>query len=317
MTYSGVANTLVNLPGIHSLSLPATSRSWLSISCSYLKHGPGHLFMYTFGRFEAVRRTAALLGRYRNPPLAGAANQSRDLLSLSIIEVAGEIRKNGLFSGLRLKPETLDQLLQYCSVNVCYAEGERNLPLHVKEREAAERQYGRRILLGRYLDCRSECPAVARLENDGMLRAIAREYFGSEPVLIGARVWWSFTTNSTLDEQSTSGQTFHYDIDGYRSLAFFFYLTDVNEEAGPHIYVNGSHRRKRLRDLLSLRKSKTDAHIERVYGIDAVRTLKGTAGEGFAEDIFCFHKGLSPRKRDRLVLQIRFGLRDYGTSPGG
>jgi len=273
--------------------------------------------MYTFGRFEAIRKTAVLLNRYRNPPLLAAANRSRDIHPLPVSEVTAQIRTDGLFNGLALKQETLTQLLEYCSENVCYAEGERTLPFYVQGRAAAERQYVRRILLGRYLDCRSHCAAVARLERDATLRAIAREYFGSEPVLIGARMWWSFATHSTPDERSKSGQTFHYDIDGYRSLAFFFYLTDVDEDAGPHIYVSGSHRRKRLRHLVSLRKSKTDAAIESVYGISAVKTVEGRAGQGFAEDLFCFHKGLGPRKRDRLVLQIRFGLRDYGTSVGG
>lgn len=273
--------------------------------------------MYTFGRFEMVRKTAVLLNRYRNPPLLGAANQSRDIDSISVRDVAEQIKRDGLFSGLVLKQETREQLQRYCAETVCYGEGERSLPLHAQDREAAEEQYGRRILLGRYLDCRSDCPPVGRLEQDATLRAIAREYFGSEPVLIGARMWWSFATHSTPDAQSKSGQTFHYDIDGYRSIAFFFYLTDVNEQAGPHIYVRGSHRRKRLRHLFSFKKSKMDSQIESAYGGSAVKAVEGNAGHGFAEDAFCFHKGLSPRKRDRLVLQIRFGLHDYGTSVTG
>ncbi len=130
-------------------------------------------------------------------------------------------------------------------------------------------------------------------------------------------MWWSFATQSTPAEQSKSGQRFHYDLDGYRSLAFFFYLTDVNEEAGPHICVRGSHKRKQLSHLLSLRRSRTDEQIERAFGDSALKTLQGRAGRGFAEDIFCFHKGLRPIKRDRLVLQLRFGLRDYGTSIEG
>jgi len=39
----------------------------------------------------------------------------------------------------------------------------------------------------------------------------------------------------------------------------------------------------------------------------------GPAGSGFAEDIFGFHKGLHPESGDRLITQIRYELRDYGT----
>lgn len=273
--------------------------------------------MYTLGRFEMVRNAAVLWNRYRHPAIRENEHESRNLLPVRIDEAAAVIHKDGFIDGLRLNDETLAQLLGYCRDNPCYAEGERNLPFQAESRIAAERQYGRRILLGRYLDCRSDCAAVRRLETDPTLRGIARQYFTSEPVLIGARMWWSFASDSSRHEQSKSGQTFHYDIDGYRSLAFFFYLTNVDEEAGPHVCVPGSHRKKQLLDLLSLRKSRTDAHIEDVYGRGAIKAVQGKAGEGFAEDIFCFHKGLSPRGRDRLIFQVRFGLRDYGTSAHG
>jgi hypothetical protein len=135
--------------------------------------------------------------------------------------------------------------------------------------------------------------------------------------LIGARIWWSFATQASPEQHSKSGQTFHYDIDGYRSVSYFFYLTDVDEDAGAHTYVRGSHRKKRLSHLLSIRKSRSDCEIAAAYNPDDIRNICGSAGQGFAEDTFCFHKGLSPRLRDRLVLQVRFGLRDYGTSPTG
>ena len=36
------------------------------------------------------------------------------------------------------------------------------------------------------------------------------------------------------------------------------------------------------------------------------------AGFGFIEDPLCFHKGLTPTERDRLLLQIEFATTDYG-----
>ena len=47
--------------------------------------------------------------------------------------------------------------------------------------------------------------------------------------------------------------------------------------------------------------------------LNAKSSLADPAGSGFAEDIFGFHKGLHPESGHRLIVQVRYGLRDYGT----
>jgi len=46
-------------------------------------------------------------------------------------------------------------------------------------------------------------------------------------------------------------------------------------------------------------------------GKNARWVVRGSAGVGFAEDIFCFYKGLHPERGDRLMLQLRYGIRSY------
>jgi hypothetical protein len=70
---------------------------------------------------------------------------------------------------------------------------------------------------------------------------------------------------------------------------------------------------KQLRHIVSMYKSRSDAEIERSYGLERQIVSCGRAGSGFAEDIFGFHKGLHPESGDRLIVQVRYGLRDYGT----
>jgi hypothetical protein len=60
-------------------------------------------------------------------------------------------------------------------------------------------------------------------------------------------------------------------------------------------------------------KGRSDAEIESSYGLERQIVSCGRAGSGFAEDIFGFHKGLHPESGDRLIVQVRYGLRDYGT----
>jgi hypothetical protein len=55
----------------------------------------------------------------------------------------------------------------------------------------------------------------------------------------------------------------------------------------------------------------TDDEITSFYPADRIVDIGGGAGEGFAEDTFCIHKGNSPFENPRLLLQFQFTLFDY------
>jgi len=61
-----------------------------------------------------------------------------------------------------------------------------------------------------------------------------------------------------------------------------------------------------------LRKRETDQDIIDYYGSESLVNIYGKAGFGFAEDPLCFHKGIPPTQKDRLILQIEFARTDYG-----
>ena len=105
---------------------------------------------------------------------------------------------------------------------------------------------------------------------------------------------------------------FHYDVDDYNSLRFFFYLTDVDINSAPHIYVRGSHRKKRFANLLSPFKQRSDEEIVHYYGEENIVKICGEAGFGFAEDTFCYHKATRPKAKSRLILQLQYAMNDYG-----
>ena len=99
------------------------------------------------------------------------------------------------------------------------------------------------------------------LTSDTQLVAIARKYLGTVPVPIQARIWWSFPGPADSEEQRLAGQGFHYDIDSYRGLTFFFYLTDVGPSNGAHVYVRGTHVKKLWKDSFCIHKRRSDAEI--------------------------------------------------------
>ena len=152
------------------------------------------------------------------------------------------------------------------------------------------------------------CKELERLVFDQSILAVAQEYLKCSPVLDLVAFWWSLPYEGK--GKSEAAQMYHFDMDRIKFIKFFFYLTDVDDESGPHAMVRGTHSRKRLGHQVTLRRF-TDEEIERAYGLDHVVTIRGDAGAGFAEDTGCIHKGIPPRTRDRLALQIEFGLRDY------
>lgn len=294
------------------MNLFALTAESYSRSYRYLKHGPGHFLMYLLGRFNVVRSLMVWLYSLRTTQ---APTADRPVLTQIVDseEAARAVRQDGFYSGLKLRPEIVDQLLAFSSMATCFGDSNLNFPFRYVDKELVERQCGRQFKLGNYNYALQASPVLQGLASDPQLLAIARKYLRSEPVLIGARLWWSFAGPADSKQQMKSGQGFHYDLDGYRAIAFFFYLTDVGPSNGPHIYVRGSHVKKLLSHKVSLYKGRDEAQINSAYGLEDQVMCCGPAGTGFAEDIFGFHKGLHPETGDRLIVQLRFGLRDYGT----
>lgn len=268
--------------------------------------------MYLAGRFQTVRTLGVTYYRTKSNSFSVVGANSACLENVDVSRAVTCLEKDGFCNGLRLREDTLNALRRFCERSICFGNGRRTNGFFAENRAQAERAYGTTFSTGRYFDCLARCPVVRALLIDPILLSIARGYLGAEPAPIGARMWWSFAADSTLYQQTGDGQSFHYDLDDYRAIAFFFYLSDVDLESGAHVCVLGSHRRKPIRFLLSPFKSKSDEQIQTYYGSDQMTTACGPAGSAFAEDLFCYHKGLHPAKRDRLLLQIRYRFETYG-----
>jgi hypothetical protein len=134
--------------------------------------------------------------------------------------------------------------------------------------------------------------AVSLPQRDPLLLDVARHYLGSEAKLITTRTWWSFPAKSASEaDLSRASFKFHFDLDDWRMLKFFFYLSDVDADAGPRVYVRGSHNRRRLEHQLTLLVGHPADEVLSFYGEDSAITLTGKAGTGFVEDAFGFHRG--------------------------
>lgn len=135
---------------------------------------------------------------------------------------------------------------------------------------------------------------------DERLLALAGEYFGSVPYVDSIQAWWSLSGN----EEPEEAENFHRDNDAIRFLKFFLYLTDVDDDQGPHKFVRGSHTDPKLLGTSRL----TDREVEKAFGLERVMTMRGKAGDAFIEDTFGVHKGQLPVSGRRLLLQVRYSI---------
>lgn len=144
------------------------------------------------------------------------------------------------------------------------------------------------------------CPLIVALINAPEVLSLASAYLGCCPTLSSVGLRWSFPSAA----EASDVQRFHRDPDDWRFVKLLVYLTDVDENSGPHVYVQGSHRtdvelRARPHDL---------AQIEKTYGSDAVATVTGPRGTAFMADTAGIHMGRPPSDRPRLMLIAQYSL---------
>jgi hypothetical protein len=141
---------------------------------------------------------------------------------------------------------------------------------------------------------------------------IARAYLKTEPILDLVTMWWSLATKSSIQEQSSAAQLYHFDLDRLRFLKFFVYLTDVSDANGPHSYVAGSH--KGLKDRSLQRDGRfSDEEVKRYYSANE-KKITGEKGTVFVADTAGLHKGTPLDEGERLIFQMEFSNSLFGAS---
>lgn len=155
-----------------------------------------------------------------------------------------------------------------------------------------------------------ENPIIQNLITDESLLAVAREFLGSSLCLQNVSMWWSNADFHNVSKNAAA-QLYHVDMDTIKWLNFFIYLTDVDSLNGPHCYIARSHRlapREVYRDGRIL-----DEEISQHFQPEDVIEITGSQGTLLAVDTKGLHKGKVLEKGERLLLQIRFAVNNFGT----
>jgi hypothetical protein len=271
-----------------------------------VRENPAWLPMFLLARTMLFRRAHWLTAR---PVAAGRKTAPSMFGDIEPKAVAESLRRQGLFSGLILPEEIHREIARFAIETPCFGNFDRRLEFLAGEHAEAERRFGRPILSGHHYERALQCEAVVAVQRDPLLLEIAKHYLGDQAQLITTRTWWSFPTKSASEADiSLASFKYHFDLDDWRMLKFFFYLSDVDENAGPHVFVRGSHSRRRLKHQLTLLVGHPSEEIVEFYGKDSVTTLTGKAGFGFVEDPFGFHMGTVAKQSPRLMMEVGFGV---------
>lgn len=151
-------------------------------------------------------------------------------------------------------------------------------------------------------------PELQKLIFDQSLLLVAQEYLHTKPVMDLIAMWWSAPFGGK--GKSESAQMYHFDLDRIKFIKFFFYLTDVDSDTGPHCYVRGSH--KKLPPSLNKQGRMTDDEVEAAFGKKNLLELCGKKGTIMAVDTRGLHKGKDLTKDKRLIFQIEFANSMFG-----
>ena len=176
-------------------------------------------------------------------------------------------------------------------------------------------------------------PHLLEIVNQPDLLGAAKRFLGCTPTIYSLNAWWSFPGD---EDRDVGTESFHRDVDDYRFLSLFIYLTDVDGGAGPHQYMRKTHTVAGLEECLLLsmgpldaaqrdeiKKSKAfeavmallvpgESHlpeqkIRDLLGSDIV-TVEGAKGTAFLAAPAGFHRGLPPADKPRLMFWARYGM---------
>ncbi|MRX11708.1 hypothetical protein GJ697_28155 [Pseudoduganella sp. FT25W] len=144
------------------------------------------------------------------------------------------------------------------------------------------------------------CPHILALANSPPLLGLAARYMECKPTISALGLRWSFP----VPGDDSALQAFHRDSEDWRYLKVLVYLTDVDDGAGPHVYLHGSH----LTQAPMRLRFYSDSEIAGAHSAEMLLTAIGTRGFCFAVDTAGIHKGAAPALQPRLMLQIQYSL---------
>lgn len=283
----------------------------------YIWERPGWAILIIFGRLHWARRVE----RFCRSTATIAPAARVDWPESSLVsapppsDILAALRKDGICQNLQINKDAVKDISTFADRNPCSTREKDSISFFNPDFNEFNKKRDRDILSAYYFESVQQCHAIISLQNDPLLLSIAESYIGQKVNNIRCRLWWNFpaTRYSDTDLHASAQNKFHFDLNDWRTLKFFFYINDVDEFSAPHRVILGSHRKKKLRHQYTILQGKDETELANFYEPDSFQTITGAAGSGFSEDPFVFHTGSVAISRARLVLELEYG--PYHPSP--
>lgn len=230
--------------------------------------------------------------------------------SLDVGRVVDGLEEFGAVPGLALPSGYVNYFVDYAMRTPCYADRNPAQGFYLSDREKAEDKLGKKLLLAQYFNVQKD-KLINDLSKDPFLLSVAAKYLGAPPKLMSVNMWWTFPVDASAEDKAKHAHVFHFDLDDVKFVKFFFYLTDVDEGGGPHVYVKGSNKNIKYKNHLFKSKRFTDDEVIQAYGEENVIKVLGAAGSCLVEDTITLHKGVTPTVTPRLILQFEYSINTY------
>ena len=160
--------------------------------------------------------------------------------------------------------------------------------------------------------CIHRSPLISRIINDPVLLSLAMFYLRCPIKLRSVSLWHSYVS-SDGQAKGDLAQKFHFDLDEFRWLKVFIFLTDVTDQNGPHVFIPGSHRPGiKSSQLLSKGYVRIDDEdMRHFHPINTWQQITCQSGTIVLADTRCWHKGTSVRSGIRSVLQPEYAPSNF------
>ena len=229
---------------------------------------------------------------------------------INLNEVVKDLDTDGYSKIFIIKKDILDKIreLAFLSKNIDIKKNNFDKTQLIKKSHENLDDYFKRIKL---LDV-SRFTSTLNLNEDSVLKdfllsepilSIAKSYLDTRDLSINATFFVSNPLKIDESEKYKNAQYFHWDNDFSKFFKLYIYLTDVDENSGPHVYITGTHKQKFPEH--SLCRLYSDESIYNKYKIP--KKFIGQAGSMFLVDSYGLHKGETPTEKSRLMLNIHYG----------
>jgi hypothetical protein len=254
---------------------------------------PGQLFLYYVNRvvpsFPLRRRVANTVAR-----TIGHREARPQDLPADIERGLGDLRREGCATlNPLLDGRQLGEVRDYLQARNVIASNGKTVPASAIPPDIRMASYPLQTIL--------ECPHLLEAVNRPEILELARQYLGCEPTLSSLRIDWSFHCEAGPPPDV---QRFHRDYDDWRFFKLFVYLTDVEEQNGPHEFVARSHVASGKLFATPFEPSE----ILWTYGQNSIVRVLGPMGTTFLVDTWGIHRGSVPQAGRRLMFQAQYSL---------